>query len=48
MADKKIMYDGFYVRKNVNDELYNMVINDCEFERDLVDNKNIAKFTFNK
>ena len=45
---KKTMYDGFYVCKNVNDELYNMVINDCDFERDLVDNKNIAKFTFNK
>ena len=42
------MYDGFYICKSINNKLYNMAINDCDFEKDLIKNENIAKFEFNK
>lgn len=47
-ADKKIMYDGFYICKDVNEDLYNMVINDCDFEKEYIEGENIAKLAFNK
>jgi hypothetical protein len=47
-AAKKIMYDGLYICKDVNEDLYNMTINDCDFEKEYIEGENIAKFEFNK
>jgi hypothetical protein len=48
-VNKKTTYEGFYTDKSINNNLYNMLINDCNFEKELVNGKNnIAKLKFNK
>jgi hypothetical protein len=48
-VNKKTTYEGFYTDKSINNNIYNMLINDCYFKKELVNGKhNIAKLEFNK